>query len=156
MITDQTARAEHVNALLGRPYQAGGNGPESFDCYGLARHLQAAFFGRDLPVFTMPAEAGRFAIASAITVHPERARWREIAAPIDGAIAVMARQENGFHMGVFLDLDGGTIVHALEEQGVVAERPFLLTSPAARWQIGYFEEVASRGGPAAIERGDAA
>lgn len=137
MLTDTQARAEHVNELLGRPYEAGATGPDSFDCYGLARHLQAVFFGRELPLFTMPAEAGRFAVASAISVHPERTRWVEVAEPQDGAIAVMSRQDVGFHLGVFLDIDGGIIVHAIEIQGVSAERPFILSSPAARWRIAY-------------------
>lgn len=131
-------RAAHINALLGRPYVAGATGPEAYDCYGLARHLQAVLFDRELPLFSLPADASRFAIASAIAVHPERQRWRETTLPVDGALAVMARQGCGFHIGVYLDLDGGTIVHATETVGVVAERPFYLCSPAARWRIGYF------------------
>jgi len=131
-------RAAHLNALLGRTYRAGAMGPEAYDCYGLARHLQAAFFGRDLPLFQLPAEAGRFGIASAITVHPERQRWREIPRPVDGSMVVMARQDCGFHLGVFLALDGGLVVHTLEQTGVVAERPFQLASPAERWRLTYF------------------
>lgn len=138
MIVDPSARAAHINALLGRPYRARAMGMDAFDCYGLARHLQAEFFGRDLPLFQLPADAGRFAIASAITVHPERQRWREIAQRVDGAMVVMARQDCGFHLGVFLALDGGIVVHTIEQTGVVAESPFQLTSPAARWRLQYF------------------
>ncbi len=143
MIIDPAARAAHVNALLGRAYVAGGMGPDAYDCYGLARHLQSAFFGRDLPMFQLPAEAGRFAIASAISVHPERQRWRPIARPFDGAMVVMARQDCGFHIGVWLALDGGIIVHTLEQTGVVAETPFHLSSPAGRWRLQYFVAEAS-------------
>lgn len=138
MIVDPSARAAHINALLGRPYRARAMGMDAFDCYGLARHLQAEFFGRDLPLFQLPADAGRFAIASAITVHPERQRWREIAQRVDGAMVVMARQDCGFHLGVFLALDGGIVVHTIEQTGVVAESPFQLTSPAGRWRLQYF------------------
>lgn len=138
MIVSLSDRAAHVNSLLGRRYEAGGMGPESYDCYGLARHLQAEFFGRDLPRFQLPAEAGRFAVASAIAVHPERARWVPVARPVDGAMVVMARQDCGFHVGVYLAMDRGLVVHTIEQTGVVAETPFQLASPAARWRLQYF------------------
>lgn len=135
---DGASRAAYVNSLLGRPYRAGAMGPGAFDCYGLARHLQAELFGRDLPLFQLPAEAGRFAVASAIAVHPERGRWQPAARPADGAMVVMSRQDCGFHLGVWLALDGGLVVHTVEQTGVVAESPFHLASPAARWRLHYF------------------
>lgn len=131
-------RAAHLNALLGRPYRAGAMGPDAYDCYGLARHLQAVLYGRDLPVFQLPAEAGRFVVASAIAVHPERRRWTNVFHAVDGAIAVMARQDCGFHLGTFVALDGGLIVHTIEQTGVIAERPFQLSGPAGRWQLRYY------------------
>lgn len=137
MIVDKGARAVHLNTLIGRAYQRGAMGPDRFDCYGLARHLQSAFFGRDLPLFQLPSEAGRFAIASAIAVHPERSRWQDAHDPVDGAVAIMSRQECGFHMGVFLELDGGLIVHTVEETGVVADTPWQLAGPISRWRIQY-------------------
>lgn len=143
MIVSLSDRAAHVNSLLGRRYEAGGMGPELYDCYGLARHLQAAFFGRDLPRFQLPAEAGRFAVASAIAVHPERARWVPVARPVDGAMVVMARQDCGFHVGVYLAMDRGLVVHTIEQTGVVAETPFQLASPAARWRLQYLVPEAS-------------
>lgn len=139
MITVPSGRAAHLNGLLGRPYRAGGMGPDAFDCYGLARHLQHAFFGRALPVFQLPAEAGRFAVASAIAVHPERGRWQETASPRDGAMVVMARQDCGFHIGVWLDLQGGLVAHTIEQTGVVVETPWHLAGPAGRWRLQYFD-----------------
>ena len=138
MIIVHADRAAHLNTLIGRPYEAGAMGPDRFDCYGLARHIQAEFFGRALPLFQLPADAGRFAIASAIAIHPERERWVAADNATDGAIVVMAQQACGFHMGVYLDLDGGLIVHTVEKTGVVAEKPFQLSSPAARWRITYY------------------
>jgi hypothetical protein len=139
---DATAadRASVINALLGRPYRCGANGPEAFDCYGLTRWLQKQLFQRDMPVFSLPPDAGRFAIAAAIVAHPERHSWIEAARPIDGALAIMSRQECGFHIGTFVDVDGGVVVHALERPGVCADAPFLLTTPAGglwriRWNV---------------------
>lgn len=114
-------RADIVNALVGSPYRLGAAGPDAFDCYGLARHVQQALFGRDMPAFSMPGTAGRTAIAAAIAAHPERGRWREIDRPADGALVTMARNSCGYHLGVWLDEDGGLILHALEAVGVVAD-----------------------------------
>lgn len=114
-------RVAVINGLIGRPYALGAQGPEAFDCYSTARELQLSLFGRDMPAFEMPAEAGRMAMAAAIAVHPERARWVEVDAPVDGALVTMARQSCGYHLGTFVAEDGGLIVHALEGTGVVAD-----------------------------------
>lgn len=114
-------RVDTINALLGRPYVLGAQGPEAFDCYGLARQLQADLFERPMPAFEMPGQAGRTAIAAAIAVHPERQRWREIEAPVDGALITMARNTVGYHIGTWLAEDGGIIVHAIEDCGVVVD-----------------------------------
>lgn len=152
-------RAAFINALLGRRYLRGGDGPEAFDCYGLTRLLQAAVYGRDMPPFLMPRGAGRFAIASAIAAHPERELWQPVARPVDGAIAIMARQGCGFHMGTCIVLDGSlasrsglrpssplattVVVHALEEPGVVADDPFRLATPGGGlWRIAWNDRAA--------------
>lgn len=116
------SRADIINGLMGKPYRLGGQGgDDAVDCYSATRHLQLALFGRDMPAFDMPSEAGRLAIAAAIAEHPERGRWIEIAKPRDGAIVTMARNVCGYHLGTWLAEDGGIIVHALEEVGVVAD-----------------------------------
>lgn len=42
-------RLAFLEALIGRPYRIGATGPDAFDCYGLARHLQHHLFSYDLP-----------------------------------------------------------------------------------------------------------
>jgi len=116
-----TDRAAIINALMGTPYRLGAQGPEAVDCYSAAAHLQRVLFGRAMPPFEMPGAAGRAAIAAAIAIHPERARWVEIAAPIDGALVTMARNDCGYHLGTWLVEDGGIVVHALEGVGVIAD-----------------------------------
>ena len=129
---EPTSRAAIINGLVGTPYRQGGQGPDAVDCYAATRILQRELFGRDMPPFRMPAEAGRTAIAAAIAVSPERGRWREVAAPVDGAIVTMARNLQGYHMGTWLAEDGGIIVHAIEECGVVADT--LQTLAAVGWR----------------------
>lgn len=117
-MTDRTAV---INGLMGTPYKLGGQGRKTVDCYSAARILQRTLFGREMPAFAMPAESGRMAMAAAIAAHPERGRWVESDAPVDGALVTMARQSCGYHLGTYLIEDGGIIVHALEGTGVVAD-----------------------------------
>lgn len=114
-------RSDIVNALMGTPYDLGGRTAGTLDCYGAARVLQRELFDRDMPDFAMPGEAGRSAIAAAIAAHPERLRWIEVEAPVDGALVTMARNQAGYHLGTWLADDGGIIVHAIEDCGVVAD-----------------------------------
>lgn len=117
-----TDRAATINGFLGRPYRLGASGPDAYDCYGITRALQAVLFERPMPAFEIPGKSGRMAIAAAIAGHPERLRWAEIEAPVDGAIVTMARHLQGYHLGTWLSEDGGLIVHAMEGVGVVASR----------------------------------
>lgn len=114
-------RADIVNALMGTPYLLGAQGGDAVDCYSCTTILQLAIFGREMPGFAMPAQAGRSAIAAAIAVHSVRRQWVEVDHPVDGSIVTMARNICGYHLGTWLDDDGGVIVHAVEELGVVAD-----------------------------------
>lgn len=125
-------RSEIINALIGVPYRLGAQGPDELDCYSCARMLQSKLFQRSMPEFAMPGQAGRMAIASAISVHPERHRWHEIAEPVDGALVTMARNQCGYHIGTWIEEDGGVIVHAIEECGVVADT--ISTLQAVGWR----------------------
>lgn len=90
--------------LIGRPYSAGGNGPEAFDCYGLAAHVLREIFGVDLP-------------ARSVGALSDYRAWRRIEVPVDGAL-VMMDHARGRHVGVYLAEERG-VIHALEECGVV-------------------------------------
>lgn len=114
-------RVQFINKLMGTQYELGGQLPGTVDCYGCARLIQKEIFGREMPPFEMPSLSGRTAIAAAISVHPERARWQEVAKPVDGAVVTMARNICGYHIGTWLKEDGGVIIHAIEECGVVAD-----------------------------------
>lgn len=127
------ARAAFVNALIGRPYRVGAQGPDTFDCWSLTRHVQSQLYGRDLPAFQAPDDAGMQAIAGFIATHPERRHWRPVPKPVDGALVSMFRMGIGHHVGTFLDLDGGLVLHATPSIGVTVDPPFHLTAPPDCW-----------------------
>jgi hypothetical protein len=114
-------RVAFINSMIGTEYRLGAQGAGAVDCYSCATAIQSALFDRAMPAFEMPALAGRSAIAAAIAVNPERARWREVPEPVDGALITMARNVCGYHLGTWLAEDGGIVVHAIEECGVIVD-----------------------------------
>lgn len=107
--------ATDINEYVGRPYLAGGRGPEAYDCWGLLRHLQYRYFGRELPDLRMGD-----AVASFAAYERRRAtgEWVVIPRPVHGAPALM-RAGMHPHVGTWLVVDGGGILHAQEGAGVV-------------------------------------
>ena len=94
--------------FIGKPYEVGATGPDSYDCAGLAAAVWRDVFGMILPCRENTADARR--------------TWRSLALPEDGAIVMM--KADGTHIGVWL-AEGG-VIHALEERGVIFDSPHVL------------------------------
>jgi cell wall-associated NlpC family hydrolase len=124
-----TYRLARLAALLGRPYVVGADGPDAFDCYGLARHVLREVYGEALPAITRATAEPR-AVARAILGHPERARWERVPQPFDGALVLMGNiQGRDFHLGVAV-ADGRQmlVLHTDDGPGVIADD--LMSLPA--------------------------
>ena len=118
--------------LIGRPYLAGGQGPDAFDCWGLVRWVMAQRFGRELPAIPLDAADLR-AVLAAFRDHPERQRWQLVSVPVEGDCVLMRQSRHPVHVGVWLDVDEGGVLHAVSGNGVVFQRVRdLLTSG---WRI---------------------
>jgi len=120
-------RAAALDAVIGKPWAANAKGPDAFDCWHLAAHLQAALFGRALPDIPVPTVPSWAFMIQAIETHPERARWRLVSPDAmglvtagDGAVVLMARYDRPAHIGVWLAAER-RIVHADARLGVVCE-----------------------------------
>lgn len=97
-----------LRGVIGKPYRAGGCGPDAFDCYGLARFVMGAVFDVALPDRLDPAAIRRQA-------------WRRAPVPRDGAIVLMGSGPTPKHIGVYV---GDGVLHAIEGAGVVLD-PFI-------------------------------
>jgi len=107
--------AAEINCYVGLPYLAGGRGPEAFDCWGLLVHLQREHFGREFPDLQMGDAAASFAAYERRRASGE---WVVIPRPAHGAPALM-RAGMHPHVGTWLAVDGGGVLHAQEGAGVV-------------------------------------
>lgn len=119
-------RFDFVNRLLGKPWMANGIGPDCWDCYHLARHVQKELFGRDLPLIELPSSPTWSWMLDAVENHPERKLWEEIGGKSpsirarDGAVVLMARYKRPAHVGVWFTPER-RVLHADQDSGVVFE-----------------------------------
>lgn len=105
---------------IGKPWMSGARGPDSFDCWGLARWIQRVEFGRSLPVYSiLPNEKLRLTVAienasiSDDWVRENKAR--------EGCMVGLSQNRKLHHIGTWTAADGGMVIHAMKDQGVLAQ-----------------------------------
>lgn len=105
---------------IGRRWAAGATGPEYFDCWGLFRHVQHEQFGIEVPAIA-PDSYGTLSCAKTFRDHPEREHWQPIGeqAPQEGDCVLMSSGNHPRHIGVWLAVDGGGVLHCVQGAGVV-------------------------------------
>ncbi len=108
--------------LIGRPWQAGGRGAQAFDCWGLVRFCWREHFGIEVPEIPVDAADLR-RVLDAFRDHPERRRWRLVAEPREGDAVLMRQSRHPVHVGLWLDVDGGGVLHAARGIGVAFQNP---------------------------------
>lgn len=103
---------------MGRPWVNGAQGPDAFDCWSFFRWVQRLHFGRETPFIDVDAD-NPLAVRRAFEKHPERQRWTLVPAPSEGDAVLMAHNKYPSHVGVWLDVDGGGVLHCINGEGVV-------------------------------------
>lgn len=101
--------------LLGIPFERGGRGPHTFDCYGLAREMFARA-GIAVPDFVSPGSIEE--VAELISAN--EARWRRVDYGTPGSLVTFRVEGVGAHIGYVLTAD--RFIHAFEHTGVTIER----------------------------------
>lgn len=112
-------KAADVIPYIGLPWKEGAMGPDAFNCWGLLRHIQLKYFGILLPeIIVGDTVACREMYEEKVNNH----EWVPVDIPRHGD-GVLLRGGNLPHVGVYLDLDGGGILHSMEEVGVIFTHP---------------------------------
>jgi len=102
------------------------------DCWGFFRRVQAEQFGLDLPRIDVDA-CSALICRRAFASNAERDRWLAVEVPAEGDAVLMGKNKRPAHVGVWIDVDGGAVLHCVEHAGVVVQnRPALRLSG---WQI---------------------
>lgn len=103
--------------LIGLPYAVAGCDPgEGFNCWSFVRYVQYRFYGRTLP--EIPNSEHYADIVRTFRDHPERERWDITGQPHDGDLVLLSRRNHPCHIGIFLNVDGGGILHCASQVGV--------------------------------------
>lgn len=103
-----------VELYNGKEYLLEGNGPDQWGCWFLLRHCLAEYFGVTMPLAPIGDEK---ACLELYTGKVRTGEWKVVPYPQHGDPVLM---RGGIlpHVGLFLDIDGGGILHALEDVGV--------------------------------------
>ncbi len=120
-----------IESLLGKPHIPGMNGPDAYDCWGVAQVIERRLFNREMPDIKEPPTDVRKLIAF-IHSHKARAQWKRTDTPAHGQLVELAHGNHPFHIGVYLDVEGGGIIHSLAKVGVSWDREIVLK--AAGWR----------------------
>ena len=117
-------RLTFLESLIGKPYKIGARGPQEFDCYGLARHIQLELAGIDMPEVAF-AEPTTRAQAEAMLSHKEREAWEEVpeseAKEFD--LVLMGNvAKRDFHLGTYIfPSTAPAVIHIDRKAGVVVD-----------------------------------
>ena len=111
--------------LIGRPWVNGAQGPDEFDCWGLVRYIKREHYDVELPIIDVDAMDLR-KIFKVTTDHEEYQNWREVDIPKDGDLVTMAQAKFPSHIGVYLEIDGGAVIHCVQGMGVCFSNRFSL------------------------------
>jgi cell wall-associated NlpC family hydrolase len=110
--------AADVSQYVGKQYGEGGSGPDVYNCWGLLRYIEFKHFNRLLPEIPI---GDAVAIRAIHAESEQRGLYRPVKHPQHGD-AVLLRGGDCPHVGVWLDLDGGGVLHAMFGYGVIWTR----------------------------------
>ena len=105
---------------VGKPWKPGEYGPEFFDCWGLVWHVATQHYGIQLPKFQGCHTMGLTAMAKLIT-HEIFDNWKPLQRPKDGCCVAMSQGGPIHHVGIYVQTDGGVVLHSNMARGTVAQ-----------------------------------
>lgn len=108
------ALASHVMTVgryrIAEPHQEPNEVPRQMDCQDLVKHVSRLAFGREIFMIKTPS-AKVEDLVRFIKAHPERYMWRVQDRPEHGGLVEMSHGKHPHHVGIWLDIDGGGILH---------------------------------------------
>lgn len=109
-------RKHWASDYIGDPYDA-----QTHDCWAFCRRVWAEQFNLAVPVVSVSAHSLR-AITRAFSRHAERDLWTPVDTPQEGDAVLLAHSRYPSHIGIWVDADGGGVLHCQHPMGVVFSR----------------------------------
>lgn len=101
---------------IGQPWIAG-----EHDCWAFARRVWREQFGIDVPTVDVDA-CNRLACVRAFSGHEELSNWHNVDTPQEGDAVLLSQSKHPSHVGVWVNADGGGVLHCVQGIGVVFQR----------------------------------
>lgn len=105
-----------ASQYIGLPWEAGAQGPDSFDCWGFFRMVQKKHFGIEVPLVLAPDYDDPTVLVNLFRTHEENHRWSNVDRPAHGDAVIIHKP---FHIGMWLNVDGGGVLHCVRGIGVI-------------------------------------
>jgi len=120
---------EHwAQQYIGRRWVSGARGPLTFDCWGLVWWIYKHHYAIELPEYP-GLDAENIKLVGKLLTAGEKKEWTRILKPVDGCVVGMSQNKIFHHVGIYLDVDGGLVLHAYKgSSGVISQRPSNLRS----------------------------
>lgn len=125
--------AEFISEIQGRPWT------REEHCWELVRTAAREVGNFELPAFLITTSTTPLQKLRAFRDHPERERWVQVSSPGHLDVVLMSRElvrAPVTHAGIFLDVDGGGILHVDAPHGVEFVAPFEIALRG--WTAEYF------------------
>ena len=107
---------------LNKPWLIGGRGPDNFDCWGLVYCIYRDRYGILLPAYPTITSKNMLAVTKAITSGAAESDWVKLKEPIDGCVVALSKNTKILHhVGIYLDIDRGVLLHATDAGAVIAQ-----------------------------------
>jgi len=110
-----------IGPLIGKPWRAYASGPHAYDCMGVVaaglRIHKRIDIGRDFGVSVGDVSA----FDAAVSQEKASQSWRQLRQPVDGCVVLMSRSRLFHHIGMYLDVNGGRVLHSREGVGVALD-----------------------------------
>jgi cell wall-associated NlpC family hydrolase len=128
-----------IDDLIGVPFEMGGRGPKTYDCYGAVKEVR-----RRMGLYTPEVATTYESVRSCADVIRQQVKHWLPCEPKNGAVLILRLEALHAHVGV--QIAPGWLLHTWEEAGgIVRER-------VDRWQkqnriVGYYDYPASNRAP---------
>lgn len=135
-------KQEKINKILNYinlKWESGATGPDTYDCQGLVVDVQKNIYNKIMPDVKVNSEK-LISIVRAISKNKIWDRFQKINTPEDGCIVKMFTAEEPNHIGVYIDIDNGGVLHSLRKSGVVWDNMFIIKKTYAQIEFWRFLE----------------
>jgi len=119
--TNKTKIADYLNCK----WEAGANGPDKYDCHHLVIEIKKKFYNQQLPSVEVNAN-NLFSVIKAIKKNKVWNDFVKLDKPEDGCIVKMFSAEQPNHIGIYIKMDSGGVLHCSQRWNVSFDSVFNL------------------------------